>query len=144
MRRGLIKHELAIKDLLVSEKLDILFLVETGFNSIKSNTEYIINGYETILQLTDEKCSKVRIMALVSNDINQDMVVLKEIMTPQFPSIWLEFSPTKENKVTIGGFYREWTHNGIKSTEEQVKCMELFSKQIETVCKISKKVINVY
>ena len=54
VRRGLIKHELAIKELLIMEKLDILFLVETDTKSIKNGSDYQIQGFETILHIKME------------------------------------------------------------------------------------------
>ena len=51
----------------------------------------------------------------------------------------MEINTTRENKIIIGGFYHEWTHNGSKTVEEQVKNMEVFTKQIEEVTKRTKK-----
>ena len=60
-----------------------------------------------------------------------DNGILEKIMTEDIPSIWIEFKDTNQTKIAIGSFYREWTHNGVKSDEEQVKNMELFCEQIE-------------
>ena len=36
-----------------------------------------------------------------------------------------------EQSITIGGFYREWNHNGVKNVPLQIKGMKIFAKQIE-------------
>ena len=48
------------------ESLDILFLVETDTKAIKQGNEYQFQGYETVLQLVDDKNNNLRIMALVN------------------------------------------------------------------------------
>ena len=85
---------------------------------MKSGNDYIVQGYKTILQKVDEKNNKVRIMALVNNTITEDIVIMNKEMTANFPSIWMEYNTPRDNKIIIGGFYREWTHNGVKSVEE--------------------------
>ena len=49
---------------------------------------------------------------------------------------------SNEKGIIVGGFYREWTHNGIKSNEEQLKNMEILTSQIDQVSQISPEVIN--
>ena len=38
-----------------------------------------------------------------------------DLMNPKFPSIWLEEKREFEKNLLIGGFYREWSHDGIKN-----------------------------
>ena len=52
-------------------------------------------------------------------------------MTEDIPSIWLEFRDQDQTKIAIGAFYREWTHNGVKTDDEQIKNLGLFCQQIE-------------
>ena len=49
LRRGLIKREHEITELLKRQNLDVLFLVETDTASIKNEKDYRISGYKTIL-----------------------------------------------------------------------------------------------
>jgi len=63
IRRGLLKRELELKNMLNSEKLDIMFLVETDTKMIKGKDNYKIDGYETIIQKTDTNTEKIRIIA---------------------------------------------------------------------------------
>ena len=76
-------------------------LVETDTKVIMSNQDYRIPGYETILQLVDEKNKNVRIMALVKNSVNQDITIRKELMSPNFPSIWIQVNILNFQEKTI-------------------------------------------
>ena len=51
VRRGLIKQELAIKELLEKENLDVLFLVETDTKSITCEKDYQISGYNIFFRI---------------------------------------------------------------------------------------------
>ena len=62
-------------------------------------------------------------------------------MDETIPSIWLEFKDNNQKKTAIGGFYREWTHEGTNTVEEQVKNIELFNSQIEKVSAKNNNVI---
>jgi hypothetical protein len=50
IRRGLIKHDTEIKQLLNEEKISIMFLVETDNKMIRTPEEYKLEGFVTILQ----------------------------------------------------------------------------------------------
>ena len=50
VRRGLIKQELEVKNILKEERIDIMFLVEVDTNLIKIKTDFILAGYETAVQ----------------------------------------------------------------------------------------------
>ena len=52
-------------------------------------------------------------------------------MSEDIPSIWLEYKEQDQTKIAIGAFYREWTHNGVKSEAEQIKNVGIFCQQIE-------------
>ena len=51
IRRGLVKREHEITELLRKEKLDVLFLVETDSYAIMEEKDYIIPGLKTIFPL---------------------------------------------------------------------------------------------
>ena len=84
----------------------------------------------TIIQLRDSDNEKVRLVCLASEKLEDSLSILTELMSKDFPSIWLTIK-TSDNNVTIGGFYREWNHKGAKSVPSQIKCMEIFAEQIE-------------
>ena len=54
IRRGLLKREHEIKDMLTSQKLDILFLVETDTNAILEEKDYKLTGYQTVFALKNK------------------------------------------------------------------------------------------
>ena len=43
-----------------------------------------------------------------------------DVMTDDFASIWLEVQNPKHKDLIIGGFYREWTRDGVKNEAEQI------------------------
>ena len=51
IRRGLVKREHEITELLRKEKLDVLFLVETDSYAIMEEKDYIITDLKTIFPL---------------------------------------------------------------------------------------------
>ena len=83
----------------------------------------------------------IRIMALVKNELSKDVSILNNVMSTQYPSIWLHLFKNNWKGLIVSGVYREWTHNEIKSTEEQMKNMEILTVQIEQVSEISQEVI---
>ena len=58
IRRGLVKREHEITELLTSQKLDILFLVETDTKMIMEEKDYKIFGYRTFLPLREKTETK--------------------------------------------------------------------------------------
>ena len=53
-QRGLIKRELELKDMLNSEKMNIMFLVETDTKLPNGKSDYKIEGCATVLQKTNQ------------------------------------------------------------------------------------------
>ena len=66
VRRGLLKRETDIKNLIADQKLDILFLVETDTNSVTSEKDYIIPGFKTWLPVKNELSDKTRLIVLTN------------------------------------------------------------------------------
>jgi len=95
IRRGLIKRELELKNILNSEKVNIMFLVETDITMLNGKKEYKIEGYETILQKTEQNTEKIRIIGLVKEEMLNISKVRNDLMTKEFPSIWLEVTRSK-------------------------------------------------
>ena len=131
MKAGLVKRELEIRNLLKTEKIDILFLNETDSVNIHKESDYNIEGFSTILQKRDNENSKVRLICLINKKIMNSSEIRLDLMSPDFPSIWVEKKNEGKKSIVIGGFYREWNHNGKKSVSSQIKGMRIFAKQIE-------------
>ena len=96
-----------------------------------TENDYQIEGYKTLFQKRKDVSVTLRIISLINEKIADSITILDKVMTEEIPSIWLEFKDHNQTKIAIGSFYREWTHNGIKSDAEQVKNMECFCQQIE-------------
>ena len=65
--------------------------------------------------------------------------VRQDLMSTNFPSIWVEANETGQKLVIICGFYRVWTIDGIKSTAEQLKNLEMLNQQITKGTEQAKK-----
>lgn len=131
IKKGLIKREEELKEMLKSENIDIIFISETDTKELKTEADYQIAGYKTIFQKRKTDSNILRIICLIKDEIAESITTLDKIMSVDIPSIWIEFKDQKQMKTAIGSFYREWTHEGIKSDEEQTKNMGLFCQQIE-------------
>ena len=59
----------------------------------------------------------------------------------KFPSIWIEETREHEKNLLIGGFYREWSHEGRKSSEIQLEAIKIFCSQIEKASSEGKNII---
>ena len=104
--RGLVTRENELTQLLDKENIDILFLIETDTSKIESENDYVLNGYKTILPLRNDKSEKIRIMLLIKESIASDFKISVDLMSPNFPSIWLEKiridDNNSENSLAIG------------------------------------------
>ena len=77
--------------MLKTEEIDIIFLTETDTRAISSEADYQIQGYKTILPLIDPKCGLVRIIALVKENLESSIKVRSDLMSVDFPSIWIAY-----------------------------------------------------
>jgi len=108
-----------------------MFLVETDITMLNGKEDYKIEGYETILQKTDQNMEKIRIIGLVVEEMRNITKVKTDLMTKEFPSIWLEITRSKHKNLLIWGFYQEWTRNGINSENEQLVRLKILINQME-------------
>ncbi len=108
-----------------------MFLVETDITMLNGKEDYKIEGYETILQKTDQNMEKIRIIGLVEEEMRNITKVRTDLMTKEFPSIWLEITRSKQKNLLICGFYREWTRNGNSSENEQSVRLKILINQME-------------
>ena len=131
IRRGLIKREIELIDLLKSENVDVIFLTETDTKSLSKEEDYCIQGYKTILPITDPKSGLVRIIGLVKEEHIPHIKIRLDLMSKEFPSIWFEYRADQNKKSTLlAGFYRVWTQDGEKVN--QLERMKVFNDQIDS------------
>ena len=105
IRRGLIKRENEIINLLSCENLDVLFLTETD-TQFSSACSYNIKGFTTHVQLCEKDDDIVRIIALTKDNCGVDFNLRNDLMSKAFPSIWIEVLDKFKSKSLLGGFYR--------------------------------------
>ena len=70
-----------------------MFLTETDARNLTNEDSYVIQGYKTILPLKSPDCNLVRIICLVKEDILPSIKIRPDLMSNDFPSIWLEYQP---------------------------------------------------
>ena len=130
IKRGLIKRELEIINLLEKEQADILFLNETDTMLDKSEC-YTVQGFKTVLQkVNNVEGQKTQIIALIKEG-RGEILVRENLMNEKFPSIWIEVIEKQKGSVLICSFYREWNSNGNISEESQIERLEILISQIE-------------
>ena len=125
---------------LKQEELDVAFLVEADSNIIKTAEDYKIEEYETVLPNIHEE-NKVRIIALRKNNASVDICARKDLMSPDFPSIWMEAKIENKKSILIGGFYREWTQVGSRTDHEQCRILETLTDQMTKANTEGKRVV---
>ena len=130
-----------LKEILKEEKFDIIFLNETDTKNVQCKKDYEIDGYETILPKIPTLNPLVRILCLVKKEIANEITCREDLMTADFPSIWLETKNITGKNTLIAGFYREWSQNGNDSEDQQVKRMETFTQQISKASDFAKRII---
>ena len=112
--------EQELKEVLRHESMDIMFLTETDTRRLVKEDSYLIEGYKTVLPLKKENDELVRIVCLVKDHLLPFVKIRKDLMSNEFPSIWIDFNPDAKTKpVRLAGFYRVWTQDGCKNTESQ-------------------------
>ena len=132
IRRGLLTREAELRNLLILENIDVIFLTETDTRNLSNEDSYVIQGYKTILPLFKPEDNLVRIVCLIKESLMPHIKIRHDLMSEEFPSIWIEYQTDQNKKPTlIAGFYRVWTHNGVKTTECQLTKIKLFNNQIE-------------
>ena len=141
VRRGLIKQELEVKNILQDEKIDIMFLVEVDTNLIKIKTDFILAGYETVVQKRKSDEEKVRVVWVFKEELSSEIKVREDLMSNEFPSIWLEVKQNTGKNLLVGGYYREWSKNGKKSEKEQVESIKVLVEQMEKATNEKKTVV---
>ena len=141
IRRGLVKREKEIVNIIQSNKIKIMFLVEVDSSMINEEKDFRIENYATIFQKKEKANDQTRIIGLVHSSITQTTTTREDLMDESFPSIWLEVKIENEKNILIGGFYREWTKNGDNTQARQVEAIRTFTSQIEKAANEDKSLL---
>ena len=141
IRRGLVKRESELKNIINTNYLSVIFLVETDTYAINQEEDYQISGFKTLVQKKKDTNSPTRIICLVDKKLASRTLIRHDLTSTDFPSIWLELEQTNQKNMLMGGFYREWSPGGEKSIEAQLKAMRVFTNQIEQAALENKNIV---
>ena len=111
-----------------SEKIDVLFLVESDTEEDLTKKYYKIPYYETYLPLQKDGKIEFRIISLVSERVAKQIKVREDLMSCDFPAIFLEYSRGRRKSLVIGGFYREWTERRL--VDDQLAKLDILMNNI--------------
>ena len=117
------KHEHEITELLHNEQLDILFLTET--DSYLIDEEFKILNFKAITHNKSSQRQKTRILALVNDNIWNDIKKRDDLDISNYPIINIETKLKNNKKIIITGLYRQWGNN--QENEMDQICM-IFDK----------------
>ena len=62
----------------------------------------------------------------------------EDLMSVDFPSIWMEVKQSVGKNVLVCGYYREWSKNGRKTEKEQLTSIKVLTEQMERASKENK------
>ena len=141
IRKGLIGKEKEIVNIIQSNKIKIMFLVEVDSRTLNEEKDFRVENYRTIIQKKEKYNDPTRIIALVHDSISQTIKIREDLMSEGFPSIWIEIKNENEKNVLIGGFYREWTRHGDSSQRRQIESIRILTTQIEKAAEESKSLL---
>ena len=137
----MIIREKEIVNIIQSNKIQIMFLVEVDNRGLNEEEDFRTENYRTVIQKKEKLSDQTRIIALIHDSIVHSTKIREDLMDPLFPSIWIELNNTKEKNLLIGGFYREWTRNGDNSQARQVESIRIFTAQIEKAAEEEKSLL---
>ena len=141
IRRGLVKRELEIINLINSKKAMVMFLVETDSQMINEEKDYRIENYRTVFQKKENPNDQTRMIGLLHESIQQTTTIREDLMEGSFPSIWIEVERENERNLLVCGFYREWTRKGVNSQGGQMEALKSFTTQIERAANEGKSLV---
>jgi hypothetical protein len=125
---------------LKNEDLCMAFLVEVDTSNIDTPEDYQIEEYETIIPKT-HKDKKKRIIALRKSNMKAKTKTREDLISPDFPSKWVEWENTNSKNTLVCGFYREWTQVGRTTDRDQCELLETLADQISIASSESKDII---
>jgi hypothetical protein len=132
--RGLLSKLPEINNLIASEKIDIITLSEVDLPI--SEDAIFIEGFRTVLPMRRKPEDKVRIMSLVRESVFSSTSVRKDLMSPDLPSVWLEY-----RGFLFCSLYREWSPQGDRSSGSQMGQVEVLIDQINTAVASGKNLV---
>ena len=84
---------------------------------------------------------KVRVVYVFKEELSSKIKVREDLMSIEFPSIWLEVKQNTGKNLLVCGYYREWSKNGKKTEKEQVESIKVLVEQMEKATNEKKTVV---
>ena len=123
------------------EKIDIIFLTETDTKALEKEESYCVKGYHTIFPKRKVFNSKIRIIALIRETLMPRIKLRNDLMSDEFPSIWIEINNVPHKSLLISGFYRQWTHETLPKDEAEQNGITILTNQMELATSEKKDVM---
>ena len=107
MRHNIFKFKTEIKSILEKEKVGVLFCTEVDADDVLNN--FSIPQHDTFYPMTnkEEAAPKIRILAVAKRGTDVTLSFREDLMTCDYPSLWVEARSKEGTKFIIGGLYRE-------------------------------------
>ena len=126
--RGLFNKEPEIDQIIESNNINFLFLLETDIRHFKTET---FASYIPILQMTKEG-EKVQVFLLIRPQMKEKVRVRTDLMEAGVPMIWIEVETEQGNNIMIAGVYREWqSQEGNDTISSQRERLKKILQQVE-------------
>ena len=80
-------------------------------------------------------------MAFIKDSFSSQIKLRQDLMSKEFPSIWIELTNPIQKNLILGGFYRQWTSESCKKEEAEEQGINIFIDQLEKATNEDKKVL---
>ena len=121
--------------------MNILFLVEKDVKLMNVSKDYQIQNFQTVTTLKKSNEDKIRVLCLIDENVKNVAKTREDLMSEDFPSIWIEITSQFNKNFLICGFYREWNRNGLCSAQDQLQRLKILTEQMKTATEENKIVI---
>jgi exonuclease III len=142
IRRGLFTREIELRSFLKKEHIDIMFLVETDI-ILNGKDDFKIEEYQTVTTKHDATGEKIRVIGLIEEEVAISAKTREDLMSTEFPSIWLEITREHQKNVLVCGVYREWNRDGLKTEKDQKHRLKILTSQLEKATEENKIIIMI-
>ena len=107
-----------------------MFLTETDTKNLRKEEDYTVKGYCTYFPERHNNESKIRIICLINEAMSNQVKIRRDLMSKDFPSIWVEHTIPNKKPTLFMGFYRQWTHLNLSKEEAESNGIAILTEQI--------------
>ena len=84
IRRGLVVREQELKEIIKSNSINVVYLVETDTHAINSELDYQIRGFKTVIQTKNNSALPTRIICLIDEELSDQIIVRTDLTSADF------------------------------------------------------------